>query len=247
MIQYKKLTKEQAKEFVDEIDKLSDPAFEELLSNWKKFIVDDFDHSYDQLREKTIDTYKKYSNTNDYEIDVRVGFTLYSMLNSKNGFNNVMANDDDIWRYISCRVFPDITHLRYPPSKTDINEGHRINTKRFYLHTRRIWLKTLWWYIHLTWQGSETKTYNVLKKFGTDTISDLYERPGKGYRLKLYRELMKRYAELPDQNSDFFNRIKKKNLVNCRTVEPALTDGGEAGYVNRLINEVVLEENDNAG
>lgn len=48
-----------------------------------------------------------------------------------------------VWRYLSCTVFPDITHLRYPPSKTDAAEGRRLNSKRFYAHTRRIWLKTL--------------------------------------------------------------------------------------------------------
>ena len=38
------------------------------------------------------------------------------------------------------RFFPDITYERYPkPAKNDI----RLNKKRFYLHTRRIWLKNI--------------------------------------------------------------------------------------------------------
>ena len=33
------------------------------------------------------------------------------------------------------------------------------------------------------------------------------------------------------------NRIQKQNLVNCRNVEPALTEGAEVGYVKRLIEQ----------
>ena len=196
MLHYKKFTKSQAREFIEEIDNLSDAAYEDLLAQWSKFNVIGYDESYNELRKKVIDIYCKYKEKGGYEVDVRIGLCLYEELSKKNGFTNVLANDDDIWRYLSCIVFPDITNLRYPPSKTDINEGHRLNTKRFYLHTRRIWLKTLWWYIHLSWQGTENSTYKVLKDYGTDTISDFIERPGKGYRLALYRSLMKEYSLL---------------------------------------------------
>lgn len=237
MIQYKKFTKAQGCEFVENIDELSDAAFSDLIAQWSSFNVEGFDDSYSELRQQVIDTYKKYSTERDYEIDMRVGLCLYAYLNGKNGFTTVLANDDDIWRYLSCKVFPDITHLRYPPSKTDQSDGHRINTKRFYLHTRRIWVKTLWWYIHLSWQGTEASTYQVLKDFGTDTISDFIERPGKGYRLPLYRAMMKEYSMVKAKSSNLFNRIQKQNLVNCRSVEPALTEGAEVGYVKRLIEQ----------
>lgn len=235
MLHYKKFTKSQAREFIEEIDNLSDAAYEDLLAQWSKFNVIGYDESYNELRKKVIDIYCKYKEKGGYEVDVRIGLCLYGELSKKNGFTNVLANDDDIWRYLSCIVFPDITNLRYPPSKTDRNEGHRLNTKRFYLHTRRIWLKTLWWYIHLSWQGTENSTYKVLKDYGTDTISDFIERPGKGYRLTLYRSLMKEYSKVDTKSANLFNRIQKQNLVNCRNVEPALTEGAELGYVKRLI------------
>ena len=235
MLHYKKFTKSQAREFIEEIDNLSDAAYEDLLAQWSKFNVIGYDESYNELRKKVIDIYCKYKEKSGYEVDVRIGLCLYGELSKKNGFTNVLANDDDIWRYLSCIVFPDITNLRYPPSKTDRNEGHRLNTKRFYLHTRRIWLKTLWWYIHLSWQGTENSTYKVLKDYGTDTISDFIERPGKGYRLALYRSLMKEYSKVDTKSANLFNRRQKQNLVNCRNVEPALTEGAELGYVKRLI------------
>lgn len=235
MLHYKKFTKSQAREFIEEIDNLSDAVYEDLLAQWSTFNVIGYDESYNELRKKVIDIYCKYKEKGGYEVDVRIGLCLYGELSKKNGFTNVLANDDDIWRYLSCIVFPDITNLRYPPSKTDRNEGHRLNTKRFYLHTRRIWLKTLWWYIHLSWQGTENSTYKVLKDYGTDTISDFIERPGKGYRLALYRSLMKEYSKVDTKSANLFNRIQKQNLVNCRNVEPALTEGAELGYVKRLI------------
>ena len=235
MLHYKKFTKSQAREFIEEIDNLSDAVYEDLLAQWSTFNVIGYDESYNELRKKVIDIYCKYKEKGGYEVDVRIGLCLYGELSKKNGFTNVLANDDDIWRYLSCIVFPDITNLRYPPSKTDRNEGHRLNTKRFYLHRRRIWLKTLWWYIHLSWQGTENSTYKVLKDYGTDTISDFIERPGKGYRLALYRSLMKEYSKVDTKSANLFNRIQKQNLVNCRNVEPALTEGAELGYVKRLI------------
>lgn len=237
MIQFKKYTKAQAKEYIESVDKLSDASFEDLLSQWHSFSVDGYDDSYSDLRKRVIDAYKQHINDSGYEIDMRVGLSLYKELSPEKGFTTVSANDDDIWRYLSCIVFPDITHMRYPPSKTDIKDGHRLNTKRFYAHTRRIWLKTLWWYIHLSWQGTEERTYDVIKDFGTDTISDFIERPGKGYRLPLFRMIMKEYAKVDHKSSNLFNRIQKQNLVNCRSIEPALTEGAEAGYVRRLINE----------
>ena len=235
MLHYKKFTKSQAREFIEEIDNLSDAVYEDLLAQWSTFNVIGYDESYHELRKQVIDIYCKYKEKGGYEVDVRIGLCLYGELSKKNGFTNVLANADDIWRYLSCIVFPDITNLRYPPSKTDRNEGHRLNTKRFYLHTRRIWLKTLWWYIHLSWQGTENSTYKVLKDYGTDTISDFIERPGKGYRLALYRSLMKEYSKVDTKSANLFNRIQKQNLVNCRNVEPALTEGAELGYVKRLI------------
>lgn len=234
---YKKLTKAQAESFVNDIDALPEAAFQDIETKWKKFNVEGFDHAYDTLRSKVVSAYKNSESSGGYAIDLSVGFCLYSELSEINGFTNVLANDDDIWRYLSCKVFPDITYLRYPKGGQD---DIRLNKKRFFSHTRRIWLKTLWWYIHLSWQGSEESTYRVLKDFGTDTISDFIERPGKGYRLRLFRELIKAYSEVDSKSSNLFNRIQKQNLVNCTTVEPALTKFAEPGYVAQLFSQLSI-------
>ena len=235
---YKKLSKEQAKQFISDIDKMSETTFNDTLAQWEANNVEDFDTSYKDLRAEVVKVFNDNKGISDYEVDLKVGLCLYEHLSLENGFTNIVANDDDIWRYLSCKVFPDITHKRYPPTDKDVQDGHRLNTKRFYSHTRRIWLKTLWWYIHLSWQGTQETTYSILKHFGTDTISDLYERPGKGYRLNLYRELMRQYSSINNKSSSLFNEVQKRNLVNCRTVEPALTEGSEEGYVSRLLKEL---------
>ena len=159
MIHFKKFTKTQARDWVESIDNYSDVAFADLVQKWKNHSVDEFDLSYQYLRNTVLDVYKENESSPSYVLDLRTGLSLYSLLNITSGFTNVLANDDDIWRYISCIVFPDITYLRYPtPAQGDI----RINQKRFYSHTRRIWLKTLWWYIHLSWQGSAYDTYKIM-------------------------------------------------------------------------------------
>lgn len=242
MIPTKKFTKSQAKSFAEEIDKLSDAAFEDLAASWEQHNVSDFSDEYTELREKVITVYEEAKRENDnYTIDLKVGLALYKELNPSNGFSVVMANDDDIWRYLSCKVFPDITYARYPKPEKEIRElGGHLNHKRFYSHTRRIWVKSLWWYIFLSWQGSEAKTYDVLKHFGTDTISDFIERTGQGYRLLLYRQLMLSYSYAENKSSEMFNRIQKQNLVNCRTIEPALVKNAEKGYVETLFNQLSI-------
>jgi len=241
VISMKKFSKAQAKEFTDSIDSLSDIAFNDLKAQWLLHQVSGYDVIYEDLRTQVLNIFIKYAKSKEYEIDLNVGLCLYKYLDPAKGFTLTMANDDDIWRYLSCVVFPDITYQRYPkPAKDDI----RINKKRFYLHTRRIWLKTLWWYIFLSWQGDEKKTYEVLKAFGTDTISDFIERTGQGYRVLLYRQLMLAYSKVDNKSSDLFNSIQKQNLVNCRTIEPALVDGAEKGYVKDLFKDLLISSKD---
>ena len=37
--------------------------------------------------------------------------------------------------------------------------------------------------------------------------------------------------------------IQKQNLVNCRTVEPALVDNAEQGYIKSLFNQLEIGDN----
>ena len=159
---------------------------------------------------------------------------------------------------------PDLTFIRYPNQQTDLvaiqehisnlsyaigvkteKDSIRLKKKRFFSHTRRIWLKTLWWYIHLGWQGTSEKTYEVLKNNGTNIISHFIERPGRGYREKLFRNMLYAYSLLPEQRDSIFRAAAKLNLAKCVSVEPALTDGGEKVYSEKLFQEVLSKEQSN--
>lgn len=245
MIRYQKLSLKDARKKIEEIDRMSDVEFSDLVSQWNAFAISDYDISYSELRQALLTVYKgalceasgKSINEAKYFIELKIGLVLYGYLNLKNGFTTLLACDDDTWRYLSVIVMPDLTYWRYPdPKQGDI----RINQKRFYSHTRRIWLKTLWWYIHLSWQGNSEKTFNILKDKGTDAISQLIERTGRGYRISLYRALMKEYSLIPGQFSKIYQRTMALNTARCRTIVPILTSGGETGYVKKLFSDMFV-------
>lgn len=265
-----KLSFEDAKSVIDKYDCMSDSDFKDQALRWSSFNVpeENYGFIYKDIRSTVVNEFKQalYDNNNriDYNLDLRVGIKLYEVLNTKNGFDIIKANDDDIWRYISVCVMPDITFIRYPNLPNDVDtirekipnltypisittekDSKRIKKKRFYSHTRRIWLKTLWWYIHLGWQGDSETTYNTLKNNGTNIISHFIERPGKGYREKLFRSMLRAYSKLPEQKDSIFRAAAKLNLAKCVSVEPSLTVGGETTYSDQLFKEVLAVEEGN--
>lgn len=168
-----------------------------------------------------------FENKLDYRFDLLFGLKLYSILSKEIGFTNRIATSNDIWRYLSICVVPDIVHSRW-----QLNEDH------FYKVPRRIWLKTLWWYINLSWVGNEQDTYNILQNNTTDTILQLVERPGIGYYVEMYREMMLQYSEYEDTNRELFRRVLKLNTARLLTTSPELVDGGIKAYVQDLFDSV---------
>lgn len=265
LLNIKRLTMEEARKKIAAIDSLDDVAFSDLVKHWTVYDVGEgtYDSSYSEFRKELIECFKsalmETGGKMSYLLDLRMGIKLYELINPQNGFTIVQANDDDIWRYISVCVMPDITFIRYPNRREDIacmqekipclsydnfrseTDSIKIKKKRFYSNTRRIWLKTLWWYIHLSWQGSSDKTFDVLKNNGTNIIGHFIERPGKGYRPELFRNIMYVYSTLTTQKDEIFTAAAKLNLAKCITVEPGLTIGGERGYSTRLFSEILQE------
>ena len=236
---YKTLSLSEANSIISQYDSMGDNDFEELTSRWKRFDVDVPDPAYTLFRNELVKTFSDALSESggklSYLLDLRVGLKLYQLMPISTDFTLISANNDDIWRFLSVKVMPDITYLRYPdPAKGDV----RINSKRFYRGTRRIWLKTLWWYVYLSWQGTESQTYEVLKNNATDNINKLIETPGKGYRLNLYRNIVREYYETAPHKAKDFAAITKLNNVKCLSVEPSLVIGGEAAYAKQLVYDV---------
>ena len=82
----------------------------------------------------------------------------------------------------------------------------------------------------------------MLKNNGTNIISHFIERPGRGYREQLFRCMLYAYALLPEQKDSTFRAAAKLNLAKCVSIEPALTEGGEKIYSQRLFDEVSKKE-----
>lgn len=248
------ISMDKAREIVSNYDALSPEEFKSSISNqWEKMIIDEEGLSeYDlSIRSALLSAYKAHSGKGKaelYALDLDMGLTIYELLNPcSSGFSISDACNDDVWRYITIKIIPDLTHLRYPAKSEKGSKN--INKKRFYSEKRRIWIKSLWWYIHLSWQGSRETTYAVLKDNGVDNINKLIETPGKGYRLSLYRTIMKEYSDRP-HHSKYFAGITKLNNAKNKTIEPSLFENGESSYVKQLFEEVPytekIEENKNA-
>lgn len=242
-IKISEMTVSEAKRWAEEIDHLSEPVFEGQLDKWRAHHVDDVHSNLLELRSVCVQAFDGAGGVNlgpkkMYPIDVEVGLALYCYL-ERHGFSLVDAANDDIWRYLSIRVFPDLTFFRYPEPEAQAKEqGCRLNRKRFYSHTRRIWIKTLWWYVFLSWQGSAEATRLAIESNGSNIISHFIETPGKGYRVELYRTLMKMYSTNPDKKDKLFRAVAKLNGAECRNIEPDLMPGGVEEYCRVLFDKV---------
>lgn len=215
---------------------LSKSEAAKIMLLWKSDEVPtpNFDEKYTGLREKlltaekeTIEQIKKYPKKSDYYHDLLFGLELYEILINDFNFTQRDASNDEIWIYLSIKVIPDIVYTRWG-----------ITEARYYKQSRRIWLKTIWWYIHLSWDENKEKTFNLLKNNTTDEIVQLVERIGpKGYRIELTREIMKQLnSKTNGFNRVLFRKIMKLNTARLKVVEPSLTIGGVKQYVKELID-----------
>ena len=212
---------------------------EAIMASWSDRPRADHDQQYAKIRQKLVESYKKINEQRsmsktsakgqEYDIDLLFGLDLYDYFrNNQNIIKEREASDDGIWRYLSIKVVPDIVFDRWG-----------FNPGRYWRDTRRIWLKVLWWYIHLSWQGSRDATKIVLKMNTTDEIVQLVERSGpSGYRVDLCRQIMKAYGDLDENtkktNPQILRRIMKLNTARLKVIQPALLQEGEEEYVTEL-------------
>ena len=92
MISMKKMTKAQAKEFVNSVDNLSDAAFADLTAQWHSHSITIENPDYEELRKKVLAAYEAAATNDGYQIDLDVGLCLFEMLSPEKGFTLVMAN-----------------------------------------------------------------------------------------------------------------------------------------------------------
>ena len=244
---WKRMNNTEAKKIIDEIEKNNKETFGAIVEEWKRGKFSEVvDAEYRDIRESIFTVYSQYKDKGGYEIDLRVGLALYELLlKAEYKLNPIYANDDDIWRYLSVKVFLDITYLREPSND---RFGVYFSHDRVYRHTKRIWIKQLWWWIHLAWQGDEESTYEVLKKYGSGRISQVLERAGKGYRVEVTRILLKKMAERCPQgkvSQDDFRALMMLYYAKTFVVEPTLVDGGIDSFLDKILDEKMPGRNTN--
>ena len=211
-----------------------------------KNYVGDSDSDYQKIRNGILEAYKATllelnipngdvsNNTKKYQFDTIFGIKLYKFLCSKEiGINMGIreASNDNIWIYIQINVVPEIIISRWGEE----------NKQRMFGQPNRLYLKVLWWYIHLSLINnslSETKKVLLNVSNSTDTIVQLVERTGqKGYRINLYRTIMKLKVKYELEKDDF-RKLMKLNSARVKTIDPYLCKGGIEGYVESLIKEL---------
>lgn len=179
-------------------------------------------------------------NIKSYKYDLLFGLELYKLLTFDNRFKITMreATNAEYWIYLSVVVIPDIVSERW-----SINDKHR-----YYNRETRIWLLTLWWYIHLSWQGTFEETEKILKNNSTDTILNLVDRTTlRGYNIELFRVIMREYSKInknsiKNKKRNIFRTIQVTNTSLIQSIEPTLYKDGVEGYVKKIFNMLNLEE-----
>lgn len=227
----------------------SQKAMEEWINNYPVLpdIKDDYLPLRDDIQNINKQVRQKMMNNpgikkTDYYVDSHLGLALYEYLWTIPEFSMRVAANDGFWRFLSVKVVPDIVAQRWGKD----NHSH------FWSQPRRVWLRSIWWYVHLSWQGDYDKTKKVLEcpHFTTDTILNFEERSGrKGTCIDAYRWIIyyysqveeneiKKYSRGKDGNSDdLFRVVMKLNTAKMMVMEPALCFGGEKTYAKELYTD----------
>ncbi len=194
--------------------------------------------------------YFRYNGQHDFAIKDKKKYDLLLALEIYDYFNNEFieghkftlsdASNEEFWTYVSVLIVPDIVNMRWGSKSYN----------RYCGTGSRIYLSYLWWYVHLSWQGSKEETYKVLNGNTTDIIMNLVDRAGpNGYRIDLSRKIMYEYSKV-DRNihssadTTIFRRIMVINNSQLSTMEPSLYNKGVDGYVDDLFKQVGLVEED---
>lgn len=248
-MQWKTMTKRQAKKQTEKWNAEGEKAFYQAAEDLN-FNRGNLSSEYRTLRSDLIkawrDSSEEVSHMQDqksrkiYLKDLLFARKLYLILQER-GMDIRFASYDAVWIYLSMAVVPEITYERFGKKKKDSDKEFRIPQDHYFVKSVRIYLKSLWWYIFLSLRfddhGHEDldATVNMLWDQNTDTLLQFVERAGsEGYRVDVYREIIKYYCEHSDLMIHDFRKVMILNTARCQVSEPALCESGIQGYVRRL-------------
>ena len=231
-MEWEELNKQESEECFNNID-FENFSYHDVDNKYKKLYLELSDKFDDVLEE--IEDIKKSNPKNNkrlYYIDCLFGLALFRTMN-KFGLTYHDANNNDIWRFISIKVIPDIVYERWGD-----------NANRYYGASNRIWLKSIWWYVYISLQFKNGKpdydfTKQMLLEFDTDYILNIVDRSGHdGFRLKLSRLLIRKLYENKAMYpiNRFHRKIMILNTARLRVFDPEMYEGGIEGYIDDLFN-----------
>lgn len=220
-----KMDKDESQHFFNDYCASKTIECPEQYKELRKDIRDIFSKTMDELQIGS----EMISKMNySYQVDYIFGLKLYQLLNDKYDMSIRYASSTEVWRYLSVRIVPDVIEMRYGTDHPD----------RFWKKPKRLWLRVIWWYIYLSWQGNISDTIAIIKDNSTDEILQLVDRCGRGgYRVELYREIMKQHGQLDPverRKKGIFRKVMVLNTARVQTIEPGLVLGGEKQYVTNL-------------
>lgn len=208
------------------------------LKNLETYVPKDFDFTnkeevdfFNELQdifEKHKHFIENEKNKEQYLFDMYFGLDFYNLVN-KYGMTNYDAASDNVWIFMSIRMMFNVMKIRWSSEKAIID--------RSYKDKRRIYPKSLYWFIHLCYQGDDVSTIEVIKNLTTDEIVGLTERTGEGYRIELMRKIVKKASQIEKKRVDF-RMILKMNHARTQVIEPDFYKGGCEGYVEDLFKSI---------
>lgn len=214
----------------------------EALAQWNKWMESDHQLTKlppqeEELRTKFESIHKKHEHLiakkKFFEYDVEYGISLHKLLSSKRMDSLRTMSDDGFWRYISIIIAPHI-----------VNHRHFDKPDYYFKKLSRVWFKSIWWLIYLTWQGDYNNTKQLLLsgRFSTDTTVAICERTGvEGTNIELYRAIVRKAGTVSNFGMNELRRVMKLNTVKSLVVEPSLCDGGVEGYVEGLYQDLNIK------
>lgn len=181
---------------------------------------------YDEIKTSLIQSER---NKYEYRLDSQFGIKFYMLMKDKYKLGTRQAGSPGFWRFLSLKVIPDVVVDRCGLEHPD----------KIWRKSRRIWLYVIWWFIHLSWQGDEAKTSAVIENLSTDFELQLIDRSGDyGYRLELCRALMRKISIQGWKKQEQFRKLMVLSTAWLQTIEPALCENGENGFVDSLISYI---------
>ena len=193
---------------------------------------------YLDIRNYLVEKYHelKHAGYKDYKLDYRFSLLLYDYFHQKEWMTDRIAADYEFWSYIALIVIPDLVFDRFGAE----------DDRHYYAKGLRIWPYTLYWYVHLSWQGNIEYTDKILSspRCCSDTILNLVERPGRnGTYVNLYRSLMFHFVNCsPTKSVDnikLFRSIMKLALAKPQVIDPDLCTGGVSKYAKDIVQECI--------